>query len=214
MKKIKKIKENGIYIFTGRANANSCFIEKINHAKKFLIYANYYLKDYLSVYDYIITKDGWSIVVKIKSTAKSDRVIGGIEVEIWRLISERMRLFLSTFVRVTNRDKGRTGCLVHSSFDKYEFENKKDALFYIEKIRNQKIKFYSKRKKYRGVKTHYKISKLISKGSIFLCSKEVRRVNKKEVEFVELIDFVDLRKLVVENNNTFIRNHNFLLPNT
>lgn len=212
MKKIKKLQENGFYIFTGQSNANSCFIEKIIHARKFLVYANYFLLNYISIYDYLITKNGWTLLVKIKY--KKNNEINELD-EVWRVISERMRLFLSTFVRVTNKQKGRTGCLVHSSYERYYFESKKEAMCYIAKIRNQKIKHYSKRKKYRGLKTHYKISINKIKGSIFLCSKEVRRKKTKMMDFVEVLELNSLRDLVVEKFVDYTINSHFpiITPN-
>ena len=215
MQKLKKIKANGFYVFHGKSNANSCFIEKIIHAKKFLIYANYFLKDYLSIYDYIITKEGWSMVVKIKSKKHllTEEIEGS---EVWSIISERIRLFLSTFVRVTNKEKGRTGCLVHSGYERYYFESKNEALDYISRIRKQQIKFYSKKKKYRSLKTHYVISVNNAKGSIFLCSKEIRKLKKEVAEFADVIDFIDLQKLVVQKmvNSTLNLHHpsKFLNP--
>ena len=209
MKKIKKIEANGIYVFQGKANANSCFIEKLGHAKSFLIYANYFLKGYLTIFDYIITRDGWSMVVKVKNSKQIGNLCEGIDSDIWSIVSERVRLFLSTFVRVTNREKGRTGCLVHSVFEKYFFESKEEALNYISRMRKQQIKFYSKKKKYRSLKTHYTISVgVVGQGSVFLCSKYVRDVKKGVLEFSEVLGFVDLTDLVVEKLvNSTLKSH-------
>ena len=199
MQKVKKIEANNFYVFSGRSNANSCFIEKIIHAKKFLIYANFFLKSYLSIYDYIITKDGWSMVVKIKSSKQIRKSSKSEDIEIWKIISEQVRLFLSIFVRVTNKKKGRTGCLVHSGYERFRFESKSEAIEYISRLRKQQVAFYSKKKKYRSLKTHYTIPMKIAKGSIFLCSKDIRKMRKEKLKFSEVIDFVDLRDLVALN---------------
>ena len=198
MKKVKQIRPNEFYIFKGRSNANSCFIEKLIHAKQFLIYANYFLRGYLKIYDYIITKDGWAMIVKIK---RKEMILnsGQLEVEeIWRIVSERIRLFLSTFVRVTNNEKGRTGCLVHSGYERFYFERLGEAMEYIDKMRNQQIKLYSKKKKYRSLKTHYRISSAVAKGSIFLCSKDLRKKSFDRRVLGEVFDFIDLKKLLVQ----------------
>ena len=211
MNKIKKVHPNGFYIFCGKANANSCFIEKISHAKQFLIYANYFLKSHLTIYDYVINRDGWTIVVKIK---RSNKNIANDAV--WKVISERMRLFLCTFVRVTNRQKGRTGCLVHSSYERYYFETLKEAMSCIEKIRNQNIKNFAGKKKYRGLKSHYKISPKMGKGSVFLCSKELRKVKRKFFKKLEVFNFIDLKKVVVQKmiNHTLTYHNQHLKPLT
>ena len=198
MENLNRIQANGFYVFSGRANANSCFIEKISHAKKFLVYANHFLKGYLVIYDYIITRDGWTMVVKIKLDQKIKNNNSKSKDEVWRVISERMRLFLSTFVRVTNKQKGRTGCLVHSSYQRSFFLSLKEATSFLEKIRTQNIKHYAKKKKYRGLKTHYKISKKKGQGSVFLCSKEIRKVKKEISKSFEVIDFKGLTNLVLQ----------------
>ena len=197
MKKVKKVKLNGFYVFQGRSNANSCFIEKIIHAKQFLLYGNHFLKGYLSIYDYVITRDGWVLVVKIKNKTHFGSSQVNDEERIWRTISEKMRLFLSTFVRVTNRSKGRSGSLVHSSYERYCFGTLNEAKVYIESIRKQQIKMYSKKKKYRSLKTHYKISSRIGKGSIFLCSRDVRKKGFEAKRMGEVFDFIDVTKTVL-----------------
>ena len=175
MKKIKQTQANGFYIFHGEVAANSNFIETVNEAKQFLIYANFFLKDYLTIYEYVITRHEWHIVVKLKSKKEifSREVIDeGSQVgpqEIWRIVSERIRLFLSTYVKCINRMRGRTGTLVHSSYERYYFESLQEAKETIEALREQTWRFYKRKRKYRGKKKHYSIPKRLGNGSIFLC---------------------------------------------
>lgn len=198
MKKIQKIKGEGFYIFQGRSNANSCFIEKLSQGHLFLTYANFYLKNYLTVYDYIINRDGWMMVVKIKSRKEILFNKNLVDGEVWRIVSERVRLFLSTFVKVSNRKKRRTGCLVHSSYERLYFESLSEAMKIINGVRQQSIKLYNGRKKYRGMKTHYRISKSIGKGSIFICSRDVRRHKEKVSKFGEMLSVKGMSKFVLQ----------------
>lgn len=198
MKKVTKVEANGFYVFSGRSNANSCFIERLSHAKVFLIYANYFLKEYLTIHEYLINKDGWTMIVKIKSKNTILHFTNQTTHHIWKIISERVRLFISTFVRVTNKSKGRTGSLVHSEYERYYFDTLKESKEFIDKIRTQQIKFYSK-KKYRGLKTHYKVPKKLGKGSIFLCSRDLKLIHRESHVLGEVFEFVDLPKLVTEN---------------
>ena len=184
-------------MFKGQSNANSCFIEKISQGELFLTYANFYLKEYLVVYDYVINQDGWALIVKINSKEKLELQDNKFEGEVWRIISERMRLFLGTFVQVTNARKRRTGSLVHSPYERFHFDNLKEAMTVINNIRQQEIKIYNGRKKYRGLKIHYKIKKSIGKGSIFLCSRDVRRKGAKALKFAEMLSLRGLSPLVV-----------------
>jgi len=209
MKVIKEIKPNGIYVFSGRSNANSCFIEKLIHAKSFLVYANYFLKGYLKIYDYLITMDGWVMVVKINSKQSILQLNYDGQIEVRKLISERMRLFLSTFVRVTNNEKSRTGALVHSSYNRFCFESKTEALIFIDKLRKQQLKLYSGRKKYRGLKTHYKIDSQVGKGSIFLCSRDLMKTNIKLNNIGEVLNFLDFENSVLQKMIDFTKINQF-----
>jgi len=171
MIEIKEIRAEQVYVFSGLANANSCFIETVEQGKIFLKYANYYLNGYLKVYDFIINSEGWVLVVKINSKEKILKKYKKNKIEIWRIISERMRLFLSTFVSVSNRLKGRTGCLVHSTYERYYFESIIEAKNIIKSIREQNIRLYNGIDKYKPCEEHYEVENAIGKGSIFLSKK-------------------------------------------
>jgi len=174
MKRVKEVKAGRFYIFKGLSNANSCFIETLEHGRLFLRYADYFLKNYVKVYDYIINEEGWMIVLKIQSKKELSELLDEEEFEVWRVISERMRLFLSTFVTISNRSKGRTGCLIHSSYERYYFESLSEALGTMEDIRNQRINLYQGNSKYRAFDKHYEVDRNLGKGSIFLCSQRLR----------------------------------------
>ena len=206
MQKTKEIQADGLYIFSGRSNANSCFIEKLSHGKQFMIYANYYLKGYLSIKDYVINKDGWTMIVKIGSKKiLADRITKQNK-EVWKIISERMRLFLSTFVRVTNKEKSRTGCLVHSSYERMYFESMSEAKLLMQRIRNQQLKIYSGKKKYRAIKMHYRISGTTGNGSIFLCSKNMKKKGDSQRNLGKVFDYTRLNDLVVQEIVEFTKN--------
>ena len=198
MKKIKKVQADCFYIFQGRSNANSCFIENLSQGELFLTYANHYLKGYLTVYDYVINRDGWMMVVKIKSKndllSKKDLDEGSV----WRIVSERVRLFLGTFAKVSNDRKGRTGCLVHRPYERLYFETLREAMYVINGVRQQRIKIYNGRKKYRGKKTHFRVEKSIGKGSIFISSRDIRRKKEKVSKWGEVLSVTALTKVVLQ----------------
>lgn len=209
MKKIKKMQSECFYILQGKSNANSCFIERVSDGELFLTYANFYLKNYLTVYDYVINRDGWMLVVKIHARAILLELKGIEEGEEWRIVSERVRLFLATFVKVSNRKKRRTGGLVHSSYERYYFDTLGEAMQTINAVRQQRIKIYNGRKKYRGLKTHFKVKKAIGKGSIFLCSRDIRRAKEKVSKWGEMLSYRGLTKVVLVKMLNFTRStHN------
>lgn len=204
MIKIKKVSAKGYYLFQGKASANSSFIEDLEEGNQFIIRANYYFKGYLKIHDYLLTQDGWSFIVKINSANSIKKLISlnNDEVfdsdEIWRIISERMRIFLSTFVKFTNKKQGRTGSKVHSTYERFMFETLKEAKSYIEKLRKGLIKQCQSRKKYRAIKSHYKISKKLGNGSIFLSSGKLSKRIEKCKEKLKVLEIKGFKKHVLK----------------
>lgn len=158
-----------------------------------MTYANYYLKDYLFIHDYVITRHGWQMIIrtKTKDLISLKNTDGKVREELfWRMISERIRLFISTYVKCVNRSRGRTGTLVHSNYRRYYFEELEEAEEHLSKVRRQQVKLYQDKKKYRGIKRHYCISKDEELGSVYLCSKELKEFGRKR-EVVQVIRHVD-----------------------
>lgn len=190
----KEIHSNGFYIFASQASANSNYIENLEEARQLLVYARYYLKSYIIIHDYVITRHGWQFAVTLNPISLDNSQ--EVEVDLWKIISERIRLFISTYVRRVNFSRNRRGVLVRNNYTKYYFETLGEATSHLNKMRNQRVKLYQKEKKYRGIKFHYRIEKEIEKGSIFLCSKEMRSGKKEVREFLRDQLFWDFRDLV------------------
>jgi len=201
MKRTKEMKADCYYLFEGKSAANSVFIENLKEAKQFCIYANYFLKDYLKVHEYMINQDGWMMIVKLNSELKISSITNS-KTEIWRIISERMRLLLSTYVRVTNQWEGREGVKVKNGYRRYFFESLAEAKLYLKLIRNQKVKLYQKKRKYRGLRTHRVIPSRLGKGHVFLCSKWVKspkkRIGKRVCIYEGSADIIEFENLVVQ----------------
>ncbi len=188
MQRIKKIQAKGFYLLKGEASANSCFIENLREAKLFIKLVNRYLKDYIKVHEYLLTAEGWLLQVTIKrkkkvlaAYKKKKKRRQGIAhyTEVWRIISEQVRLMLAQYVIRTNRMEGRSGSKVKASYERFYFETAREARRFLHRMRNQEIKLRQRKKKYRKVKSHYTISKKEGKGSIFLCLKKLRGGNNK-----------------------------------
>ena len=210
MKITRNINFRGFYIFQGRSCANSCLIENLDNAKKFKVYMNFYFKGYLKVYDFFLSKDGWKLAVKLNDKESILEKVGekfnehNVDEACWRIISERVRLFLSTFVRVTNKDRGRTGTLVHSNYERKYFNNLSEAIRHLNDMRQQRIKYYRKDSKYAGMEEHYEIGKAGEKGSVFLSSRAGERKRIWVEEAIEVLSLKAITRLVLQNaiNNT------------
>jgi len=209
MKKCKELKPDHVYVFTSKSAANSNYIESISEAKKIFTYASYFLKNYLNIYEYNITRHGFQMVVKIKNLEQLNDAenIQLDRSQITNLISERMRLFISHYVICINKMRGRTGSLVHSKYEKQAFESILEAREWVENIRKKTKVMYQRKRKYRGLKSHYRIPKRLGKGSIFLCSKElekyISRKKKEGQKFIFNQVLRDFQELVVPNKQLF-----------
>ncbi len=192
MKRTKEVYKGGYYLFESKAAANSNYIESLSEAKQLIKYARYYLRHYLLIHDYVITRHGWQMVISINSpNSKIDD-----SERVWIQISERIRLFLSSYVRCINRWRNRSGVLVASNYARYYFESMEEAEVHLKMVRNQQLRIYQKRKRYRGRKHHYRIGRKEALGSVFLCSKELDRTEEKGIRKVWGPIFIGLTILV------------------
>lgn len=139
MKSIKKLQAGGFYIIQSKASANSNYFESDSLASVFFKYFNYYLKDYIDLYEYSLNQDGWIMAIRIKSASTVKKYYSKIlekrtdkenssAKEIWRIISERFRVFISTYVRVSNKILGREGGLVKHKYERFSFDSEEEAL--------------------------------------------------------------------------------------
>ena len=186
MIKTKEVFAQGFYIFESRATANSNYIENISEAKLLMRLAKMYLKEYVNIKDYLINRHGWQMAVSLKTEAtirkaydrKVEARFGSehkqaSQIEIWRIISEAVRLFISKYVQQINFRRKREGTLVKTSYERSYFSSLTEAKAHLGNLRRELIVMYQRKKKYRGLKSHYQIGRKAEKGSIFLCSKEI-----------------------------------------
>ncbi len=213
MIRIKKTFAKGFFLFQGRASANSAFIEDLSEARQFIILSNYYLKGYLKIHEYLLTQDGWCFIVRVHSLSRIQKTLGLDtkvaldEQMLWRLISERMRILLSTFVKFTNRKQGRTGSKVHSSYERYIFETLIEAESYINNVRKGLINLSQRKKKYRAKKSHYKIPKKLGKGSVFMSSRKLRKRFKQLKKRLQVLEIKADKKYVLRNSVIYTKLH-------
>ncbi len=208
MIKTKEMYSSGFYIIESLAAANSNYIESIAEAKLLMTYARYYLKKYLTVHDYIITRHGWQMAVIIHDSHQT-----ADNQDDWRLISEQMRLFISTYVRRINFLRGRSGTLVHSNYRRYYFSSWNEAQAHLNAMRQQRIRLYQRKKKYRGIKFHYQIDREVAQGSIFLCSKELGNKTNQEQKSQFIWQFKDLVGSILVKKTYLVHNFQFSRQN-
>lgn len=224
MKRIKKMQAGCLYLFESLACSNTVYYEQLDDTKQFLVLANQYLKDYLYIHEYMLCKDGWVFVARLKSAKaiqkaylkKRERNNKPPKSQpVWLIVSEQMRLFLASYVTTYNERTGREGVLVKRPYRRYYFETNRSAKRMMQRIRRQLVGLQQEKKKYRAKKGHYRIPKKLGKGAIYLSS--MRKRGAKGRNLLESPVFQRFRtKVLTKNIKNYIltthKAHNTPIP--
>jgi len=136
---VKQMQANQLYLIEGTSVANSPFFENEADCELFLSLADKYLTDYLSINCFQNSRDGWAMIATTKSaeairTAYENRrkqskkcKVDCAHHEIWKMLSDQIRILLSTYVKATNENTGRTGGKVRGKFKRFVFESVEEA---------------------------------------------------------------------------------------
>ena len=186
MQHLKEIQAKGFYAFCGKPSANSSFIESKKEAREFINSANGRFAGFLRIREYLISQDSWTLLCEIEDEetiinaylAKREESTCEYKLpplsEIWRIVSEQVRNFLSRFVKFCNHERGRTGSLVHSNYDRYFFENEEAALMFIKKIYEQSLDFSQWNRKYKPNSKYFYFTNKEKRSNVFLCSNNLK----------------------------------------
>ncbi len=172
MLKIKKLNAEHVYMVRGASVANSPFFETEDDCRLFLDLVDRFLKDYMFVNCFQNNRDGWAMIIATKSIeqikkaykerrAKSKKCKKSCEYkEVWKILSDQVRILLSTYVKATNYKTGRKGGKVRCNYERFVFESEEEALEMKMKLENERYNQEQPRKRYRSAK---KLSKLREK---------------------------------------------------
>ena len=161
MKQIKQMQAEHIYQINGASSANSAFFENEGDCKEFLKLADRFLSAYMDINCFQNNRDGWIMIITTKDEetirvsykdrrAKSTKCKADCELdEIWRILSDTIRIWLSTYVKWKNRQSDRTGGLVHSNYERYVFESVEEADARRLEMEEQRYDQAQARKRYR-----------------------------------------------------------------
>lgn len=168
MKKTHNLEPGCFYIFKSLSAGNTCYFETENELIQFNKLFKFHLHRYIRIVKANINQEGYVFLIKIRdnrtliSNYKKERVKKGKKIddlfiqEPWRIISEKIRIVHSLFVRFANKLRDRSGVLVKKSYEKFYFENIGEA---IEQLENDSDLAFSsqKNKKYKSIKSHCQI---------------------------------------------------------
>jgi len=136
---IKQMQADQLYLIEGASVANSPFFENEADCQLFLSLGDKYLVDYLSINCFQNSPDGWAMIITTKSakvirTAYENRRKQSKKCkedcahhEVWRILSDQIRILLSTYVKATNENTGRTGGKVRGNYKRFVFESVEEA---------------------------------------------------------------------------------------
>ncbi len=201
MQKIKKMNARHVYLIRGASAANSPFFESEEDCRFFLKLADHYLQAYLSINCFQNNRDGWAMIITTKSAedikqayklrrADSKKCKKECEYsEVWRILSEQIRILLSTYVKTTNQKTGRTGGKVRCNYERFLFESAQEALEMKVKLETQKYEQKQKRRRYRPAKKLHKLRKKLIRTSPFLSSAPLRIPEKVTELRLQCLDF-------------------------
>lgn len=180
MKQIKKMEANQFYLIRGASAANSPFFESEEDCQLFLKLADRFLKKYLKITSFQNNRDGWVMLIATRSERKIKRAYRTRRMlskkckkecafdEVWQMLSDQIRIFLSTYVKATNFRTGRTGAKVRSRYERFVFESEEEAMrmqallekiYYVQAQANRR---------YRPSKKLHKIRRRLLKTSIYV----------------------------------------------
>lgn len=226
MKKVKKMQGGATYLMKSVACSNTVYFETLPDTKQFLLLAQRHLKNYMRIHEYMLSKDGWVFLASIKSDKQIQKAYAlkrkkynkaPKRLATWKILSEQVRLFISTYVTNYNSNTGREGSLVKRPYERFCFDCKQEAMKMIHRIRRRLVGLQQSKKKYRAKKGHYRIPQKLGNGAIYLSSKRRKRRGGEVKNMLDLSVFQRLRKEVLAKkiNEAIIHTkkiHNTPLP--
>ena len=177
---IKQMQAEQLYLIEGASVANSPFFESEADCKLFLSLTNRYLADYLSINCFQNSRDGWAMIITTKSaeairSAYENRRKQSKKCkedcahhEIWRMLSDQIRIMLSTYVKATNDNTGRTGGKVSGKYKRFVFESVEEADAVKEELLNLKYDQAQELEIYRPSNELYRVKDTERERSIYM----------------------------------------------
>lgn len=182
MKPIKMMQAEHMYLIRGSSTANAAFFEKEADCKLFLELADRILGKFMSINSFQNNRDGWAMIITTKSadairkaykarrkkskTCKRKHAFK----EVWRMLSDQVRILLSTYVKKTNHETGRTGSKVRRRYERFVFESEEEAKNMRDLLESEIYSQAQPVKAYRPKKHRHSIRKKLIKKSLYISS--------------------------------------------
>lgn len=190
MLKVKKMQAGHYYMIRGSSTANSSFFERESDCKLFLTFADRYLGGYMKITCFQNNRDGWAMLIATRSTgvikrayrrrrALSLKCNKAFELEeVWQILSDQVRIFLSTFVKAINQRRGREGGMVRCRYERFVFEDEVEASRMRDLLESEYYLQAQPLKRYRPSKKLCDLRRKLFRTSIYLSSALLRDAGK------------------------------------
>ena len=150
MQATKTLQAGGFYLWKSLSSGNSAYFESKQEIDLFKRLFHRYLIGYVEIYKIYISSEGYELMVRLKSGSVLRRVYtrennkrGRVSrlafiIEPWRIVSERIRIFHSVYVKAVNKIRERKGVLVQQKYSRYYFSGEQEFQEYVEDMEKGK----------------------------------------------------------------------------
>lgn len=183
MRQIKKMQANHMYLIRGASTANSPFFESEGDCRLFLELADRFLGNYVTISSFQNNRDGWMMIIVTRSSreikrayylrrALSSKCKKACEYkEVWRMLSDQIRIFLSTYVKTTNYRSGRMGGKVRCRYERFVFDNEEEAVALKEMMEREYCLQAQQQRRYRPARKLHRMRKRLIRTSVYVSSR-------------------------------------------
>lgn len=210
-----------LYLIRGSSSANSAFFEREKDCKVFLKLADRFLSEYLSISSFQNNRDGWVMIIATRSAAEIRRAYKARRArstkcraefefkEIWQMLSDQIRIFLSTFVKATNRWTGRTGGKVRRRYERFVFDSEEEVFATKQLLESTYYEQSQPRKRYRPSRRLHKIRRKLLRTSVYISSRLLSIPERLRELGLSCLDLGVLADDVVRHLVATTHNHHF-----
>jgi len=160
MKQVKELQANGYYIFESLSSGKTVYFKSKEEIRIFKVLLYRYLHNYITIHKLFVDINGYHILLKIHHkrslinnyrkdcNSKQKKPRANFLQEPWRIVSERIRIFHSTYSKTANKLRGREGVLVKKSYSKFYFEDLETASTYLSEMKEGKAIISQRNREY------------------------------------------------------------------
>lgn len=210
-----------IYLIRGSSVSHTPFFEHQQDCRVFLELVDHYLKDYVSISSFQNNPNGWVMIITTKSAelikkaykarrALSKKCKKEFEFqEVWQMLSDQIRILLSTYVKKTNQATGRKGSKVRHRYERFVFESAQEALEVEAQLEEEFHPLEQPVERYRPSDALHDLREAMIATSIYMCCALLRVPEQLEKLGMSCLELGLLSQAIARNLIHSTLNHHF-----